>query len=285
MRNKGKSKRPVKNVLRVNVEKKRQQGQKAWQWALYGFCGVVLLSMISVGTYMATEAVFRSVFYENSDFELKKIVVDSKGKVSREEILEAARIREGQNLLALNLRGIRKRVEAMPYISKARVERILPSTLILKVEERVPVARLRPTVRGTNQLSRIVYYLDNEGYVMRPKAGEKILHLPLITGVMDHYVREGDKIDREEVISALVLLQLAELSTVKDDVDLDHVQVHGSGYLNLRTNHRGVIRLRTDYLVQQLARLGEVINFSRKKGLIIRTVDFTPDRNVPATFF
>ena len=59
---------------------------------------------------------------------------------SSEEILSAARVGKGSSMVLLDTSAIAARVEALPWVAKASVERRWPGTLAIVVTERKPIA-------------------------------------------------------------------------------------------------------------------------------------------------
>jgi len=73
-------------------------------------------------------------------FRVGEILVVGRKETNREELLKAVRLARGAPILAFDINAARKRVEALPWIRTASVERMLPDTLLLRVEERQPMA-------------------------------------------------------------------------------------------------------------------------------------------------
>jgi len=70
------------------------------------------------------------------------IVVEGNHVVTRDAILDAARIDVHTNAWLQNTRAMTQRIEAIPYVDVASVHRRPPSTFVIDVTERVPFARL-----------------------------------------------------------------------------------------------------------------------------------------------
>ncbi len=107
------------------------------------FLGLLLLSQIIV-------ALFTSPL-----FNLQQILVYGNVNLPEEAIIQASGLTLGRNLLRINPREIGARLRSLPEIASARVYRVLPRTIVLKVKERVPYALL--SVGGH------FYLLDSEG--------------------------------------------------------------------------------------------------------------------------
>ena len=80
------------------------------------------------------------ILYFTPAMSARNIVVTGIGSVSREEVLDAARVRPGTPLLQINTNQIADRVAAIRRVASARVQRQYPSALRITVVERVPLA-------------------------------------------------------------------------------------------------------------------------------------------------
>jgi len=272
-----------RNVLHVEVQK-RGQSKKFYLRSAVGLGAILLMAALGLGVSYVYNRVLEDAFYTNRDFQVRTIDIRVQGAVTRAEVLQASGVQCGQNLMALNLDEVRARLKRMSYVEGVRIERQLPSTLKITIEERQPVARIAPYSKDGNQLAQAVYYVDPEGYIMKPRAGERLKLLPVIMGVEAGQIQEGQKTDRMEIGSALNLLRLADYSALKSDLDLTQIIVDSKDYLILRTQGGGRIRFRTSYLDQQIMRLASILDYAHGHGLVVRTVDLTPERNVPVTF-
>ena len=76
-------------------------------------------------------------------FVTKTIVVSGNARVRRNEIVSRAGIVPHVSIWLQNTAAISKRIEAIPYVDRARVRQIPPSTLRIVVSERRPFAILR----------------------------------------------------------------------------------------------------------------------------------------------
>tara|TARA_E500000331_G_scaffold34175_2_gene28494 strand:+ start:4166 stop:5005 length:840 start_codon:yes stop_codon:yes gene_type:complete len=73
-------------------------------------------------------------------FKVEEILVIGRRETDQQELLKAVRLARGAPILAFDLSAARKRIESLPWIKFATVERMLPDTILLNVEEREPVA-------------------------------------------------------------------------------------------------------------------------------------------------
>ena len=73
-------------------------------------------------------------------FRVEEILVIGRRESGRRQLLEALRVSHGAPILAFNAHGAKRRVEALPWVRYASVERMLPNTILLRVVERTPLA-------------------------------------------------------------------------------------------------------------------------------------------------
>ena len=79
------------------------------------------------------------VLYFTPVMSARNIVVTGTGAVTREEVLDAARVRPGTPLLQINTNQVADRVATIRRVASARVQRQYPSALRITIIERVPV--------------------------------------------------------------------------------------------------------------------------------------------------
>jgi hypothetical protein len=106
--------------------------------------------------------------------------------LSKNEILEIAGIGAGTHLIEADIDTMGAKLEAHPWIRWARVERELPDTLHIHVIEHVPTAFLAPMVELSGDATAAVPGLalvDELGAVFAPATFDKVLRLPVISGI------------------------------------------------------------------------------------------------------
>ncbi|CAG7326713.1 cell division protein FtsQ/DivIB [Mycobacterium avium subsp. paratuberculosis] len=92
----------------------------------------ILLVVVGIGLAL--------VLYFTPAMSARNIVVVGTGVVTREEVLDAARVRLGTPLLQIDTGQVADRVAAIRRVASARVQRQYPSALRITIVERIPVA-------------------------------------------------------------------------------------------------------------------------------------------------
>lgn len=100
----------------------------------FGFLYKVLSTLLILAAILTGCIVF---------FRVDEIIVTGGSRYSAEQVIEAAGIKQGENLFQLNKFDIARQVlTKLPYVDEITISRKLPATLILKVTESTAVAAL-----------------------------------------------------------------------------------------------------------------------------------------------
>jgi cell division septal protein FtsQ len=251
-----------------------------------GLCILVAasLSMVALVTSVGMDVILGTLLYRNADFTLRRFQIEQQGRIGKGELVNAAGVKIGQNLLNLSLDEVAANLQRLPNVAAVRIERRLPDTLYLFVEERRPVALICPTPSAGTTLAQPTYYIDARGFVLKPKPGEKLMSLPIIRGISSDEVVEGERTNNPELRAALNFLQAVPLAQVRDGLDFSAIRIEGPGRFLISTPRGGKIRFRSGHLEEQFDRLNVIFTYAENHGRFVHTVDLTPERNVPVTF-
>lgn len=91
----------------------------------------MLLTVVAVGLGL--------ILYFTPVMSVRSVIVTGIGVVSREEVLDTAKVRLGTPLLQVDTGEVADRVAAIRRVASARVQRQYPSALRITVVERIPV--------------------------------------------------------------------------------------------------------------------------------------------------
>ncbi len=126
-----------------------------------------LLALLVVGAllYWGGQSLMRS-----RSLQLAKIEVDgnTETRISTEEVVRATGMKVGDQLLGASTEKISGRLEKLPWVAHAKVERILPSTLRITVDER-KASLVVQTGQGP-------YLVDGGGLVLQ-QGSEKLVNM------------------------------------------------------------------------------------------------------------
>ncbi len=102
------------------------------------------------------------------------IFVTGRAQTTRDDLLAALRLTRGAPMFGFDPEAARARVEKLPWVKDAVVERMLPGTVMLHIEER------RPLALWQNQGD--FHLIDETGVVILNKGLERFSDLPIVVG-------------------------------------------------------------------------------------------------------
>ncbi|TCS62198.1 cell division protein FtsQ/DivIB [Varunaivibrio sulfuroxidans] len=105
---------------------------------------------------------------------VKDILVVGRRMTARGDLLNAVRLSRGAPILAFDFKAARERIEQLPWVKTASVERMLPNTVVIRVHERTPMALWQ----NDGQFALI----DEDGEVITRKHLERFADLFVVVG-------------------------------------------------------------------------------------------------------
>ena len=182
-----------------------------------------------------------------SGFKVRNVLVEGRDQTAAADILAALRAERGTPLLAVDVAAAKERLEKLPWIQSAMVERQLPDTLHVRVEERRAYALW--------QLGRRLSVIDRDGTVIVKDNVARFADRPLVVG-------EGAELRAWEVLDVIV-----EDPDLKSRVEAA-VLVAGRRW-NLRLKGGIEVRLPEEGMAEACLRLARMI---RDEALLSRAV-------------
>ncbi len=195
------------------------------------------------------------------DARVQAMPVSGAQYVSQSGLKSAIALTEGDSLVGYDVAEARKRIEQLPWVYLAAVERRLPHTLAVELYEYAPIARVA--------LTNDEWVIDKTGHRIAP-TDERFAHLPLIQGdeAADHAaglfaLLQGFATIQQELSSAVwvgkrrwdltlksgITLQLPEksaenaLSTLLELNEKRELLTLSGGEVDLRLDDRVVLRI------------------------------------------
>lgn len=184
----------------------------------------MLLSILLIVVAVVAGSV---VFFKANQFE-----VTGNHRYTQQELLEAANIAPGSNLLRIPRREIAKRMEeSLPYLKKVRIRLLPPEKVVIAVEETSPA--------GAVEVDGKVWYMDCGGKLLEQVSENE--GFPDITGltIIEPAVGQMFQVGEEESLKAKGLRGV--LTALEEKELLDRVQsvdVTSASYLTIRYDER-----------------------------------------------
>lgn len=194
------------------IEVRRDAGRRRLKRATL----VLAVLAVAVGVVVATRTPLLDV---------DRVTVSGAERTEVDAVVEASGVELGEPLVSVSADAVARRVERLPWVATARVERSWPSTVKVHVSERVPVA----TVQVTDDHAALV---DAEGQVLAIEAraadDADDTEAPLVLTGIDGRIAEGERLDGDAREALAVAAAVAErlpgvVASVSTEVDAELV--------------------------------------------------------------
>jgi cell division septal protein FtsQ len=156
---------------------------------LYRFSDPLLIAVAST----------RAFIVDNAYFSVREIQVRGGDKVSGNEIVAIAGLKQGMNIWQVDPVAIEKKVAKHPWVRRVLVRREFPRRIVIDVEERMPKAIVA---------LRKLYYVDADGVLFKEVATGENVKYPLLTGLRAEDLMASDPVTRKRIREALRLSDL-----------------------------------------------------------------------------
>lgn len=144
----------VKKKTTISKKKIRRLNVLKWTSIIILIMGIIVLFMLS------------------PIFNIKQIEVDGINKLSKEEIISLSQMKLNENTFKIWKSNVIDKIKSNTYIETVKIERKLPSTVKIIVEEREP--------KYIIQIANGNVYIDSQGYILEISAQK--IELPALLG-------------------------------------------------------------------------------------------------------
>jgi hypothetical protein len=288
----------VRNRRLSNTRQRRQQhlldvkvrSRRATQHRIRSAMGmlwkVVVLGALCVGVYIGVRQAARRLFFENPDYQVKTIELQTDGTLQREQVLKTADLHEGENIFSVNLAQVRDRIQQLPQADEVEVVRKLPGEIDIRIVERRPFAWITSDTEITDPFtSDHAFLVGRRGVLMKQKKLlPEYLGLPLILGCTSESLEPGKVIESPEAKTALELLSLTERSVLQTRFQIREIDISKSYCLVVTEKNHGRVMFGLSDLEDQLRRLQVFLDYCDNTKQELETLNLVAQRNIPVTF-
>lgn len=277
-------KRRRDHLLEVTATAETERRRRNQKVLLYVGEAVVVLGIVAFA-WIGIRALLDSQIFRNPQYQVRIIEVDTDGVMTREQALQKTGIREGLNIFSLNLDSSQRALAMIPEIKSAKVERILPDGVSIKMEARRPVAWIAPRDTGADPSAMATACLVDTNCVMMKPENFQPSHvsLPVVYGVPTEQWRPGDTVGLPELRSAIELLTCAAECT-NPEVTLRAADVSKGWCILAWGDPQSLFTFGPKNIPAQLARLQRILDHTSTTSQKIATANLIPERNTPVTF-
>ena len=266
--------------VKIRVGKERERRFRS----VAGFVfKTILIVALAVGAWLGGKEAWRYFVWENPEYFVRDPDVKTDGTLTREQILGAADIVEGRNVLTVDLGNSRAALEKLPQVESAEVSRTFPNRVAVNITERRPIAWVTLKKEEDPTTSEHAFLIDARSIVLRSRVLlPEYYHLPIISGVETENLVPGQRVNAFDIQAALELVRLNADSTRFQVRNIDLAK----GYCLVVTDQRRAkITFGFKNIENQIERLNRLLDAIEPTHQEIRTVNLIPERNVPVTFY
>ncbi|MFN2475121.1 MAG: cell division protein FtsQ/DivIB [Chthoniobacterales bacterium] len=247
---------------------------------------VLLCLLSSAGLVFGLRYGAQRLFFENPDYRLSKIEVQTDGTLQREQILKTAGLREGENIFRVNLARVRDQLQQLPQVQEVEVVRKMPSEIDIQIIERKPVAWITSARAMSDPFAAEgAFLVDARGVLMKEKKLlPEYLGLPVIAGCIGESLEAGKVVESFEAKAALELLRLSTRSFMQTRFQVREIDLSKGYCLVVTDKNRTRVTFGFDNLDAQLQRFEQFLVYSDDSKRELETVNLLVQRNIPVTF-
>lgn len=225
---------------------------------------VALICLLAVGLFMFSKSDF---------FAVNNVRTEGLDNIAEDEVLRLLGTVKGENLFLIDKEAIVRKIKLHPLVAQAVVEKELPATLVLKIQERLPAALI------LNKDGMVE--VDYQGNILRFYDSWPKKDSPVLTGIeVPETIGPGQKIDNPQLAKCLLLLGQApeNFSALIGEV---HIGADGQVVLYLTTGIEVKIGHDEEY-TGKLMLLKELLDSKEYKEVeqAIKYIDLTAGKPV-----
>jgi cell division septal protein FtsQ len=280
--------RERRHVLDVKLSSNQIRRRRA-QFLVSALFAVAFLTLTIYGLWRGGWWAAQRFVYHNEQLRIRNFEVRTDGVIDTSHLRRWAGVKPDDNLFAVDLGAIKRRLEMNGMIRQASLDRVLPGTLRLQVNEREPVARVRlrfSTAGGRLQTRE--FGLDRTGRVMpldasivRPETVQVWQRLAVLTGINEREIIPGNEVTNRLAHAALNLIAVFNTSAMSGQVTLTGIDVSQPEVIELTTAEGQRIEVLDHDFERQLARWAAIHAECSSQHVRYAWIDLSPTNNIP----
>ncbi len=174
-------------------------------WIAAGLLAVVLVGAACASAY--------SWLSRSPLFAVREIDMNRCENVTQEEVWAVVRDRGKGSIWSIPSREVAKRLAEHPWIRSASVRKAFPDRLVVRIEERHPVAMVNLDA---------LYYVDDQGTVFKRLTAYDSKNYPILTGFSRADLLSRDAVSARNFRRSLDLLRAADAGALRQNISEVH---------------------------------------------------------------
>lgn len=194
-KNSKKKEKKRKTISKSEQERRRKKIQRNLKIFKYTFLTICII--VAIIATMASPL-----------FDIKEIIIEGNEKITDSEIISLSKINLNENTYKVNKFKAEKWIEENPYIKSVKIQRKLPSTLLITVQERKATFMIE---YGSGYA-----YINNQGYIL--EISSEKLDVPIIQGseTIAEELKPGNRLDNNDLSKMSTVIKIMEIAESND---------------------------------------------------------------------
>jgi hypothetical protein len=255
---------------------------------LFRFTKYACVLAVLGGIGLAIKLGIQRAFYDNPEFTLQVVDLNPNPAIDEIDFVKITGINLRANLFRIDINAITHSLAKVPQIADVHVERLLPSTLVVRVTARKPRAWIASPDAGipaTRNIGAMLVDYNNVAYPCSERQMASSAKLPII--VLPSRAKDpitlGDKIRHPELQRCLRLLTTVGEAEPESLAWIESIKQVNAWSLALTTRDGTVATFGLGDHLRQMSNLRAALKHADNKGYAIDTINLIPKENVPVT--
>jgi len=252
----GKRKR-ARTVHKTKRKKDARRGGVSLRQWLPVAAAVLVLLLMGAGGAAAYSWLGRSAI-----FTLRLVDMNPCAHVSGDEITGILKGVGRRNIWSLSKEEIGRRVQSHPYVREVAVRKAFPDKLVVRIEEREPVAMINLDA---------LYYVDEQGSIFKRLTAYDAKSFPILTGFSRDDLMAKDPVTIRNLKRTIDLLEHTETGSLSRNISEVHYDAQ-DGYTLVTRDHGLQFKIGTMPFPEAMQRVEEAMpklaSLGKEKGIV-----------------
>ncbi|OHB33877.1 MAG: hypothetical protein A2X84_10890 [Desulfuromonadaceae bacterium GWC2_58_13] len=224
-----------------------------------------LVCLVSLVLIVGGGGLLAQLLFDSTYFKVDTVRVENQARVSEQEIVALSDVTVGNNIFELDLERIGRKIEENPWIFSARVQRLFPRTVVIRVEERSPMAVINLDY---------LYYVDGRGEIFKVLEAQDSLDYPVLTGLERQDLLDCPEESRRQLQGMMELVEELTGRQIFALNDVSEIHLDPTDEIVLYTRNGGIpVRMGTGDYRAKLDRLERIYGDLKPRLRALKYID------------
>ena len=241
-----------KNKLRKEQEKKEQLNKQERKRKKRNKKIKLVLKIVLLVGIIAGGTAFALI---SPIFNIKDIKVLDNNQVSSDTIISLSELKTGENIFRFSSNKAIDKIKENPYVENVKIHRKIPSTIEIKIEERIPTF-------SVDYMGKYAI-INNQGYILEITDNNKELPIILNSSTVEQEITTGQRLNDEDLEKLEDILKI--MSSAKEN-NLDKEVTN----IDISNKNEYIIYLEQE---NKYVHLGDTSNLSNKMLYVVAILE------------